>query len=280
MKNQVCILTDSSAQFTNPVYPGQELVHIIPFGVKMYGKLVPAEKIHLSQLPRTLNNGFSPQLTSPSMEDFRNIFSQLTGSYNEIIVLLQSSQLSQAVTHAQQAAKFYNGYKSIQIVDSQTTAVGLGLLVQQAAQASSQGAQSVEIVRLLSGLLPRLYTVFFVQGLTYLQHAGHLDHAQAILGEMLGVTPFLLLEGGRLIPIQKVRNMRHLVDTIHEFLSEFNTLEHIAIIQGYPAFEHEGRILHERISSDYPDTPFSEHTLNPPLATLLGPRSLGLVVME
>lgn len=277
--NSVAILTDSSAQFTRARFPGKEHVHVIPLRVQWKGQegTCPPQ---LSDLPQSAQDGARPRLISPSPTDFRRAFFTLRQRYHEVVVLLQSGRLCAALSHAREAASLMNGHASVHVVDSQTTSVGLGLLVQYAAAAVARGARASEVIRELRGLIPQVYTVFFVQGLSYLEYAGHLDHGQAVIGEMLGVTPFLLLESGRLVPITKVRNMRHLVDTLYEFLSEFLHVQHIALLQGYPPFEHEVRILRDRIAADFPDTPFTEHPLSPALATLIGPRSLGVVVLE
>jgi fatty acid-binding protein DegV len=83
-----------------------------------------------------------------------------------------------------------------------------------------------------------------------------------------------------LVLIQKVRNSRHLVDILHEFISEFSHLKHIAIVQGIPPFEQEAHNLRDRLNGNFPAASFSEHTLGTALATILGPKSLGVVAME
>jgi fatty acid-binding protein DegV len=92
--------------------------------------------------------------------------------------------------------------------------------------------------------------------------------------------PIYVLENGHLTATQKARNYRHLVDILHEFLYEFGHLEHIALLQGVPPFETEARALRERIVADFPDTPISEHTISATLASIIGPRSLGMFVMQ
>jgi DegV family protein with EDD domain len=231
-------------------------------------------------LPASARSPIQPQALPPSAEEFQQAYASLGRKYNEIITILISSQLSSAVVSAQEASETMKGAASIHIIDSQTTAVGLGLLVQAAAEAAENGFNSLRINRLVRGLVSRIYTVFCLQSLTYLYHSGHLDPAQAIVGEMLGVTPFFILEGGRLVPVQKVRNSRHLVDALHEFIAEFGNLKHISLVQGIPPFEQEARNLKERINGDFPYVTFSEHTLGAALATILGPRCLGVVAME
>jgi len=64
-----------------------------------------------------------------------------------------------------------------------------------------------------------------------------------------------------------------------EFLSEFPNLEHIAIMQGAPAFEQETRGLRERLNEERPGIPISEQIINAPFASLIGPHSLGVFAL-
>ncbi|MEW6716356.1 MAG: DegV family protein [Chloroflexota bacterium] len=279
--SQVAILTDSSVQFTTPNFIGHEFVSIIPLTISLNGKVYKdGEGVKIYQLPIFANQELNPRVIPPTPDEFRQTFAYLWREHNEIITIVPSAQFNPAFYNAREAATPINGYSSVQIIDSQTTTVGLGLLIQAAAEAVANGANSAEVIRLLRAMIPRLYTVFYVQSLTYLFFSKYIDTGQAIIGELLEITPFLLMERGRLASIQKIRNTRHLVDATHEFLSEFNNLEYIGLIQGFPPFEHEFRVLRDRIISDFPNASFSEHTLNPTIATMIGPRSLGIVVLE
>ncbi|MFQ5615814.1 MAG: DegV family protein [Anaerolineales bacterium] len=207
-------------------------------------------------------------------------FSLPGSQYDQIVGLFLSSHLNRTFYNAHEAAKNMRGGARVEIVDSHTTAIGLGLIVQTAAKAASQGYDAKGIRRIILGVIPRIYSVFCVRGLTYLQRTGHLSPAQALVGEMLGVTPFFVMDRGRLTPVQKIRSSRHQVDCLHEFVSEFEQLNHIGILQGVPPFTHEKRVLRERILEDFPTTQVSEHTINPVLAAILGPQTMGLFVWE
>ena len=279
--HRVCLLTDSTAQFTVPVFPGLDLVNVIPLRLQYKNQIFTDSKdLKAISLPQTEHGEDGPFVLAPTIDDFSQAFIGLGRKYNEIIVILMSSLLNPTYSVALEAASSVRGPASIHFIDSQTTAVGLGLIVQAAADAAEQGATTTRISRLVRGLIPRIYTVFCVQSLSYLYRSGHLDPAQAIIGEMLGITPFFTLENGRLVPIQKVRNSRHLVDILHEFISEFSHLKHIAIVQGIPPFEQEAHNLRDRINGNFPAVSFSEHALGAALATILGPKSLGVVAME
>ncbi len=279
--SRICILTDSTAQFPAPAFPGHELISIIPLHVQLRDHVyMDGRELKAANLPVSARGDLQPRALPPTIEEFHQMFTNLGRKYSEIIVIVLSAQMNPTFAAAQEAAATLKGAATVHVIDSQTTAVGLGLLVQAAAGAVVGGATSTQINRLVRGLIPHVYTVFCVQSLSYLYHSGHLDPAQALVGEMLGITPFFIMESGRLVPIQKIRNSRHLVDILHEFISEFAYLKHIALIQGAPPFEQEARNLRERINGDFPSASFSEHTLGAALATILGPRSLGVVAME
>lgn len=279
--SRICILTDSTAQFPAPAFPGHDLVNIIPLHIRIESQIFTDGKdIKTGNLPPSSRSSSGPFVIPPTQEEFSQAYLTLGRKYNEIITIVLSSHLNTTYAIAQEAASSVRGPASIHIIDSQTTAVGLGLLVQAAAEAALEGENSAYINRLVRGLVPRIYSVFCLQSLSYLYHSGHLDPAQAMVGEILGVMPFYILENGHLVPIQKVRSPRHLVDILHEFISEFDNLKHIALIQGIPPFEQEARNLRERINGNFPTASFSEHTLGAALATILGPHSLGVIAME
>lgn len=277
----VCILTDNTAQFSKPAFPGRNLITTIPITIEYNGHTVSEGKeIKVGSLPGSLQNAPAPRLVAPSPEEFRHQFLTLGQEYNEIVAILLSSQLSPTIEHAQEAAEAVRGRVAVQVIDSQTTSVGLGVLVQAAAEAASKGTPSTEIERLMRSLIPHIYSVFSIPGLTYLNHSGFIGAAQAIIGEMLNLLPIYTLEDGHLTSIEKARNYRQLLDFLQEFLDEFSDLYHIALVQSVPAMNHEARALREHAALVFPKTPFSEHPINLPLAVLMGPRTLGVFAME
>jgi DegV family protein with EDD domain len=241
---------------------------------------VQARDLKLSDLPPTVRDGLHPRVLPPTIAEYKRAIDRLGKRFNQIILILLLAHINPAFIQAQAAVRRADTSASIYLIDSQNIAIGLGLLVQQAARAAHQGRSAQEILERLRGLIPHIYSIFCVSSLTYLNHAGQLDPAQALIGEMLGIFPLYLLENGRLVPFQKARNTRHLIETFYEFVAEFNSLKHLALLQGIPPFTHEARNLYERILNEYPNTPYSEHTLGVPLAAIIGPHSLGLVAME
>jgi DegV family protein with EDD domain len=219
-------------------------------------------------------------LVAPTVETFRDIFSSLSQHYRDIIVLLTSAELSQAFANAQEAKSAVQGKVNITLIDSQTISVGLGLLVQIAAEAAAQGKPMPEIERIVRSMIPHIYFVICTPSLSYLYYSGIVDQAQAFVSEMLGLMPIFTLEEGQISAVEKVRNLRGLVDFMQEFTLEFEHLLHIAFIQSAAGLPHEAQSMREYAQNSFPQIPFSEHTINLALATVIGPRSTGLVIVE
>ena len=275
---RTCVLSDSTAYFTKSVFSGQEHVIILTHSIQVNGYQVPDSKdLSIYNSPV---KGQSPLTLPPSVDDFRKAYTSLGMKYKEIVVILLSSHLSQAVANAQTAIQTCKTPANIFLIDSLNTAVGLGLLVQAAAEFVHRGYSGVDINRMVRGMINHIYSVFCLPDLSHLYRAGLIDPAQAIVGEMLGVIPFFTLENGRLVHTQKIRSPRHLVDILYEFVTEFENLKYLALLQGVSTFEQESRNLRDRISQNVRATPLCEQALSLSLATILGPHSIGLVALE
>jgi DegV family protein with EDD domain len=279
--SSVCILTDSAAQFPQLGFPGRNDVRVISYTTEINGnRYEEGQELKTSDLPPSANEALHPCLIAPSVEKFRGMYTSLSQHYQEIIVILTSANLTQAFQNAREAENFVQGRVKVTVIDSQTTSVGLGLLVQTAAESVARGRNGVDIERIVRSVIPHTYMMVCTPGLSYLYYSGIVDQAQAFVGEMLGLMPIFTLEEGQISAVEKVRNTRGLVDFMQEFVLEFDELLHIAFIQSVPAMSHEARLMREHAQASFPQTPFSEHSINPALATLLGPRTIGLVAVE
>jgi DegV family protein with EDD domain len=279
--SSICILTDSTAQFPQLGFSGRNDVRVIPFDIELNGQLYPeGQEIRASDLPPSASEELHPRLVVPPVENMEELYLNLNQHYRNVIAILNSSSLNQAYHNAQQAAVAVQGRANVTVIDSQTTSVGLGLLVQAAAEAVAHGEVVAEIERMVRSLIPHTYMMLCTPGMSYMYHAGFIDQSQGFTGEMLGMLPIFTLEEGQLSAVEKVRNARSLVDFMQEFICEFEELQHIAFIQSTTPMAHEARLMREHAQNCFPQTPFSEHNINLPLATMVGPRSIGLVAVE
>lgn len=276
-----CILTDNSAQFPLPAFAGRGLVRILTHDIALNDRIHPAGKdLKLNQFPPTAMAGLNPRLIPPSVEDFMEVMTSLSQNFDDILVILLSSHLSMAYENALAAAAETQGRSSITVIDSQTISVGLGILVQAAAGFLENGRPAMEVEERIRHMIPHIYTLLCTPGLTYLYHAGFIDHPQANVGELLGLLPVFSLEEGKLSPLEKMRNYRAVLDFFQEFVDEFEELDYIALLQNGSFSNPDLRQLRQHAEESYSSAQYIEHMLNLPLATLFGPKCVGLFAIE
>ncbi len=141
--SSICILTDNSAQFPRPCFPGMEIINVIDLGISINGAIHNNGNLpKTNALPLTANEVFKPHLLPPTVQDFHTIFGNLGKNYNEILGVFISSHISDCFRNAKIAADSLRNSINIQLIDSQTTSVGLGILVQSIAEAIHNGASS------------------------------------------------------------------------------------------------------------------------------------------
>ncbi len=271
--HNVCILTDNTAQFSSDNFPGRDRVYTVPLDLAPFdqtqGKPAPAP------------NGRSPrQLLPPSPQTFLRCYNQLGNAYDAVLVVTLSSQLIPAAENAQRGALLHNNHAAIEVIDSQSTAAGLGMLVEAAAGAAAAGASLNEIERIVRMSTGRIYMLMCVPEMRYLETFGLLTHTQAMAGEMLGMLPILFMDDGRLVALEKARTPRHLFESFQEFLNEFSAPERVALLRGAGHTTTRTRPLRQYVQENFPQAPYREHPLNAPLSALFGSQSIGIVVME
>jgi DegV family protein with EDD domain len=212
------------------------------------------------------------------VETFEQVYAELSAETDEIISIHVSSKLSPTVQNAREAAGRFLGRSRISILDSELISGGLGLLVVAAAEAAANGSNMQQIVRLLRGMIPHIYVVFFIESLEYLERSQRIDRSQAILGNLLNIKPMLIIEDGELMPLEKVRTRDKAVERLHQFISEFAEFDKITISHGLNG--QESPDLLERIAETFPDREISITTYGPSMTAQLGPKAIGVIVCE
>lgn len=258
---EICIVTDNTAQFTRPNFAGHERVHIVPF--------------------RFQPGPTGDKLLPPRVEDFANAYARLGERYDVALVITLTSFFYPLANIARQAARQYaNNHLAVQVVDSQNISLGLGMLVQLAAAAASAGESLANVERLVRQSIHNVYMLFCIPTLERIVQYGCLTRAQAVVGEILGWLPLLALEEGRLIPLQKVRVARYLMEALQEYLSEFEDPERIGFLYSQRHQTCYTRPIREFARTTFPHAAFGEHMLDSVVMALLGEQTLALAVME
>ena len=279
--SKVTIVTDSATTI-EPLVAKQLDVTILPLIVRIDGQDYQdgADLDHEGLLLRMARDRIRPHIVGPTADDFRRVYTRLTRSTNQIISLHSSASLSPICQEAQKAADEFRGRCDIVVMNSETLSLGLDILIREATRLANASVTLNEILRQIRGLMRRIYIVLITDTLDYLEHSHLISPAQAILGTMLGIKPFLALEEGKIIPMEKVRSRDRALDKLAEFASEFSNIEQMAILQSTPYPTEETKMLLERLALITPDRQFPIMLYGPLLASHIGPDAMGLVVYE
>ena len=276
---KVRVVTDSSAELTPEV--AKELdITVVPMNIRFGDEeFRDGPDINTEEFFRRLEySNIMPVAAPPSFRSFQEVYSQVSETTDQLISIHVSSRLNRTYHVANAAAEAFLGRCQVAVIDSSSISVGQGILVKAAAEAAQRGASLDAIVRLIRGMIPHVYLVFFVEALDYLEREGRIGKAQALLGGMLDIKPILIVEDGDIIPLEKVRTRPRAVDKLFEFVAEFAQIEEVAILQSGSDGETEELI--ERLKQVFTNREFPVLSYGPVLACHIGPGTMGIIVYE
>ena len=279
--SKIYIVTDSATTIA-PSVAKKLGITIVPLTVRIGEEQYQDGKDldHEELLLRMARERIRPSIVGPTADQLRRVYSRLVRRTDQIISLHSSASLSLVHREAQIAAREFMGRCDIVVMDSETTSLGLGILAERAAQMAQDAVPLPEIMRQIRGIIRRIYIVLITDTLDYLEHSHLISPAQAILGTMLGIKPFLSIEEGQIIPMEKVRNRERAIDKLAEFANEFSAIERVIILQSVPYPTDETRMLQERLELIAPGKEYPVLLYGPLLASHIGPDGMGLMVYE
>lgn len=279
--SRVTIVTDGDAQL-DPELTRRLEIMVLPLTVQV-GETVYQDAdgtFNEQLLARMSQDRIGATVIGPTADEFYQVYQDLTRMNHCVLSIHSSASLSPVLRNARMAATSFLGRCDIMVMDSQSSSLGLGILVREAALMAQAGLPLGEIVRRVRGMISRIYVVMFTDSLDYLERSGRISKSQCILGAMLGIKPFLSIEDGEIIPMEKVRSRDKGIDKLIEFAGEFTAIEEIAILQSTSYPTDETVLVRERLSEFFPNKTFPVLVYGPILAAHVGPDGLGLVAYE
>jgi len=166
----------------------------------------------------------------------------------------------------------------IEVIDSLTVAMGLGLIVIAAAKAAQAGANLDEIADLVRRAMPRSHFIVYFDTLKYLAKGGRIGKAKGLLGAMLSIKQILTVKDGEMSPLTRLRSRTAGMDYLYNFVAGFPHIEELAV--EHATTPDEADRLVERLSSVFPKERIYRSTVSPVLGTYGGPGAMAVTVLE
>ena len=282
--SKVRIVTDSDASIPAHIvekYSIEVIPQVLRVGRERYEDLDDLSADRLFQLVRENESGgrrLLPKVEAPDLDRIMDVYQRLGQDAEEILAIHMSSTLSPIWSQSRKAADMIMGRYRIRVMDSQTTAMGLGMLAELAAEAAEGGADLYEVARIVNGAIPHIYVTFFAETLYYLERSARLGAAQSVLGTMLGIKAMVTMEEGQLIPLEKVQTREDVAVKLYDYIAEFTQNERIGLVQH--RYEQIQEQLLGRLEEGLPNIPAKVWRYPPSLAAHLGPNVMGVIVYE
>lgn len=200
----MAVITDSTASIPASLLP--EDVRVVPLLVQVGARTVaddgslPAAELIAAMKARqsVITSRPAPSLLAAAYRD------ALSAGAERVVSVHISAELSGTWDSARLAAQEFD-YGQVRVVDSRSTAMGLGFAVLAAAAAAADGADAGAVQDAAVAVVDRTACLFYVDNLDALRRGGRISASQAMLGTALSVKPLLHVQNGRIRPLEKVR---------------------------------------------------------------------------
>jgi DegV family protein with EDD domain len=269
----VRIVTDSTSDLPRDVV--EELgITVVPlnvhFDMDTYrdGVDIDAEEFY----KRLITSSTLPKTSAPAPGVFIDSYRKLAGEVEAIVSIHISSKLSGTYESAQAAQRDLAGECRIEVINSESVSMGLGLLAITAAKAAKAGATAEEIVKLVRESIPRVHLVGALDTLEFLAKGGRVGKASAWIGSLLSIKPLISVRDGEVVPLDRVRTRSKSLERFHQLLKEHLPAKELGVM--YSTDVEEAEKLAEHLKELFPQQPVYLARFGPVLGTYMGPGCL------
>ena len=275
----VRIVTDSTADI--PQEKAQALgITVVPLTV-FFGEEAYLDGIELGNAgfyEKLQTSKVSPRTSQPPPAAFQEAYKQLIDEGADAII---SVHISAKLSGTYQSA--CTGHDSlpddvkkipIDIIDSETVSLAMGVAIMHAAEEAQQGAGLEEIKAHLLDELARTRILFVLDTLEYLKRGGRVGGAKALLGNLLSVKPVLSIKNGVVVAVEQPRTRSKAYGRIAQMLREMEKPEQFTIVESDDVV---GQQLAQAVKQTFPGAgAIPTYKLGAVVGTYAGPGTAGI----
>lgn len=164
------------------------------------------------------NENVYPKTSQATYAQFKEIFDKYVEQGRSILYISGSSSATGTYQSAMMAKNDTDG--EIYLYDSQTFTYLVGMLAVEAAKLSQEGKSIDEIIQAIDTLREKVYVLFSVDTLEYLQKGGRISATKAAIGSILNIKPILNIKDGLVAPVCQVRGKKNVLSKMIELIKE------------------------------------------------------------
>lgn len=277
---KIAVVTDSTAYLTDEQC---ELYSIyrLPLSVIMENEVIEETEISPTTFFEAVKSMETlPTSSQPPIGQASVLFNELSKTYNAVISIHLSSELSGTYNTIKSLSGIYEDFK-IYPYDSGISCSAQGYFVLEAARMAKEGYTVEEIFQVFEKIQKTLQAYFVVDDLNHLVRGGRLSNGSALLGSLLKIKPILHFEDKKITVFEKIRTKKKALKRIEQLLEE-------DVEKGYPIVatiihanaEKEALAWMEVLKQQYPTLRYEMSCFGPVIGTHLGEGALGLTWAE
>ncbi|MTH53275.1 DegV family EDD domain-containing protein [Bacillus mangrovi] len=219
----VQIIADSASDLPLEFFESNKVV-LLPLGVHLKGEdyedLLTIQSVDIYE---AMKAGEMAKTSQCNPMTIKEMFTGLAQKGETAFYPAFSSELSgtyqTAVMVANEVKEEYPDF-TLSILDTKCASLGYGLVVKHAAELAAKGHTLSEIEQSAREYADHMEHLFTVDDLEYLARGGRVSKASAFVGGLLNIKPLLHVEGGKLIPLEKIRGRKKVFRRMIELMKE------------------------------------------------------------
>ena len=184
------------------------------------GQSMPLDKFY-----QAMADGAMTKTAQVNISEYLDFFTPFLEQGKDILHLTLSSGISGTVNSARNAAAIAKERfpeRKIYVVDSLAASSGYGLLMDALADKRDAGMDIDSLRDWVEENKLRLHHWFFSTDLTFFVRGGRISKAAGVFGGMLNICPLMNVDYmGRLIPREKIRTKKKVIQAIADKMVEF-----------------------------------------------------------
>ena len=274
----VYIVTDSTCDLPKEIV-SQHSITVIPLAINV-GDQSFLDGVDLTRsefYTRLPNFNPHPKTAVPGPAVFMQAFECLADEGAQAILSIHISETLSAIVNSARIAAEQFTRIPVTVLDSGQLSLGLGFIVERAAELAESGKETQEIISALNNLMKRTYVFASLKTLEYLRRSGRMHFALAKFGEILQIKPLLHMNMG-IAAAHRNRTQKRAIARLLEWLTEYAPYEKLAIL--HAGVQEEAEALYQQVRPFFPQGEVLVAQITPVLGTHLGIGALGFACIS
>jgi DegV family protein with EDD domain len=266
-------ITDSTAYLPESIIKEKEIEVLslsVSFGEDVYKETEISHEFFYKTLQERTD---FPKSSQPALTETQSKLEKILEAGHDVIGVFLSSEMSgtfQTTYLMAESLKEKYPNQKIEILDSKTNCMQLGLCVLKGIEGSKKGFRAgVDAVK---HTISNSRFVFIPETLEFLKRGGRIGSAKALLSSMLQIKPILTVAEGKTHVMSKVRTRKKAMETLIELYNKDGKSHKITETYIHHIdCEEDAKKLSQALKGDFKRVP-----IGPVIGTHVGPGAIGI----